>query len=265
MIDRVTEREIKICCATFYQSDIVLMLLGDVLHPGGLDLTYRLGQVMGLSERDRVLDVGCGRGTSAAYLAEQFGSHVTGIDYGTDNIAAAEEHAAARGMAHLTAFQPGDAEGLPFDDNWFDAIISECSFCTFPDKVTAASEIARVLRSGGRLGLTDMTVNGSLPDDIRSVLSWAACVEGAGPAGQYIATLEQAGFTGFVVEDHGAALLHMVTDVRRKLLAVELAAGLGKLSLRDINLSEAKRLAVRAVELIEKGVLGYTLIAAKKE
>jgi arsenite methyltransferase len=289
MTDMTNNREIKICCATFYQSDIVRMLLGDVLHPGGLALTGHLGEVLGLDPADRVLDVACGRGASAVHLAERFGCHVTDLDYGPENVAAADTHAAEKGVTHLTTFRQGDAEGLPFDNGSFDAVISECSFCTFPDKATAAAEMARVLRcpepacpersrraegrSGGRLGLTDMTVSGPLPDDMQTLLAWVACVTGAGTPEDYVATLRTADFTDSTVEDQRDALLEMVNDVRRKLLGVELAAGLGKLNgstelaevLDDLDLNEGKRLARRAIELIEAGVVGHTLIAARKE
>jgi len=261
--DTTTDREIKICCATFYQSDAVRMLLGDVFHPGGLALTRHLGEVIGLGPGDHVLDVACGRGASAVHLAEHFGCHVTGLDYGAENVAAAQAHAADKGVAHLTIFHQGDAEGLPFDDGMFDAVISECSFCTFPDKATAAAEMARVLRCpdlfncaqdrpaegrpSGRLGLTDMTVNSPLPDDIRSLLAWVACVAGAGTPEDYVATLRKAGFGHFIVQDRRDALLEMVDDVRRKLLGVELAVGLcrnsgglGKLNLGDLDLSQGR-------------------------
>ena len=109
-----------------------------------------------------------------------------------------------------------------------------------------------------------MTVGGLLPDDIQSLLAWVACVAGAGTPGDYVTTLRTAGFTDFTVEDQRGALLEMVDDVRRKLLGVELAVGLGKLDLGDLDLSEGKRLARRAVELIEGGTVGYTLITARK-
>ena len=259
------DREIKICCATFYQSDIVRMLLGDVFHPGGLGLTRHLGEVIELGSGDRVLDVACGRGASAIHLAQRFTCHVTGLDYGEENIAAAIGHAAESGVEHLTAFRQGDAEDLPFDDGTFDAVISECSFCTFPNKATAAAEIGRVLRPGARLGLTDMTVNGTLPSEIQTLLSWVACVAGAGTPEDYVVALEDAGFDDFAVEDQRDALLDMVADVRRKLLAVELAAGLGKLDLGSLDLTEGKRIARQAVELINGGTVGYTLIAARKK
>ena len=175
MMDTTADHGIKVCCATFYQSDLVRILLGNVFHPGGLALTRHLGESIGLGPGIRVLDVACGRGVSAVDLAERFGCHVTGLDYGAENIAAADAHAAESGVTHLTTFRRGDAEGLPFDAGAFDAALSECSFCTFPDKAMAAAEMARVLHSpepaegkpSGRLGLTDMTVSGTLPDDIQ--------------------------------------------------------------------------------------------------
>jgi SAM-dependent methyltransferase len=263
-LDTTADREIKVCCAAFYQSDIVRMLLGGVFHPGGLALTRHLGEAIGLGPGDHVLDVACGRGASAVHLAERFGCRVTGLDYGAENIAAAEAHAAESGVTHLMTFRQGDAEALPFGDGTFEAVISECSFCTFPDKATAAAEMARVLRPKGRLGLTDMTVNGPLPDDVQSLLAWVACVAGAGSSEEYVAMLRAAGLADFIVEDQQDALLDMVADLRRKLLGVELAAGLGRLDLGDPDLNEGKRLARRAVELIEDGTVGYALIIAKK-
>ena len=265
MVDTLVEQDVKVCCADFYQGDLVRMLLGDVFHPGGLALTCHLGERLGLGPGMQVLDVACGRGASAVHLAERFGCHVTGLDYGAENIAVAEARAAESGLAHLTTFRRGDAEGLPFEDGTFDAVVSECSFCTFPDKATAAAEMARILRPGGRLGLTDMTVQGTLPDDIESLLAWVACVAGAGSPEEYVTTLQAAAFTDFVVEDQRDALLDMVDNVRRKLLGVELAAGLGKFSLGDLNLEEGKRLARRAVQLVDNGMVGYTLITARRE
>ena len=258
------DREIKVCCATFYQSDIVRMLFSDVFHPGGLALTRHLGEEIDLGPLDRVLDVACGRGASAVHLAKHFGCAVTGVDYGSENIAAAEGLAAESGVTDMTTFRQGDAERLPFDDGAFDAAVSECSFCTFPDKATAAAEMSRVLRPNGRLGLTDIAVNGLLPDDIHSLLAWVACVAGAATPEDYVDILQGAGFAGFHVEDQQDALLDMAAGVRRKLLGVELAAGLGRIDMGSLDLDESNRQARRAVELIEDGIVGYVLITAKK-
>ena len=87
---------------------------------------------------------------------------------------------------------------------------------------------------------------------------------GAGTPEDYVATLRVAGFGSFVVEDQGDALLEMVTNVRRKMLGVELAVKLGKIDLGNLDLDEGKRLARRAVKLIENHTVGYALITAKK-
>ena len=264
MIERKEAREIKTCCATFYQSDIVRLLLGDVLHPGGLELTGYLGTVIGLRSEDKVLDIACGRGASVVYLAKRFGCHVTGLDYGQDNILAAQNHASLENVSHLTAFRMGDAEGLPFEDGSFDVVISECSFCTFPDKEKAALEMARVLRGHGRLGMTDVTINGPLPEDIQSLLGWVICLAGAGSPELYVSILQEAGFGDFIVEDKRDALLEMINGIRRRLLGVELAIGMGKLKLGDLDLTKVGSLAQHAQQLIESGVIGYTLFKANK-
>ncbi|GAI91123.1 unnamed protein product, partial [marine sediment metagenome] len=101
-----------------------------------------------------------------------------------------------------------------------------------------------------------------MPEDIQSLLSWVACVAGAGTPELYISALKKAGFADFVIEDHRDSLLEMANGVRRKLLSVELVISLGRLELGDLNLSEAKRIGQRTLELIETGLIGYTLITA---
>ena len=264
MTDQLADGEIKLCCATFYQSDLARMLLGDVFHPGGLELTQHLGESIRLGAADRVLDVACGRGQSAIHLAQSFGCHVTGLDYGSANIAAAQALTDEKGVFHLTEFRQGDAEGIPFANGAFDAVISECSYCTFPNKAVAASEMVRLLRPGGRLGLTDVTITGDLPEDIQNLVGWVACIAGAGTAQEYISTLQAAGLEDFFVDDQRNAMLEMVNNIRRKLLGVELAVNLKIIELGNLDLYECKSLARRAVELIENGTIGYTLITAMK-
>jgi arsenite methyltransferase len=271
----VPRSEEKISKSMSKESDVVRSLFGDIFHPGGLALTRQMGEVLGLTQGDDVLAVACGRGSSAVHLAERFGCHVTGLDYAAKNIVAAHALAEERGVSILTTFRQGDADrpGLPFDDETFDALISECSLCTFPDRAAAAAEMARVLRGpeyvvgkpGGRLGLTDITASGPLPKDIQTLLSWIARIAGVDTPEGYVETLRKAGFTDFAVQDQRNALLDLVTDVRRKLLGAEIAVGLGKLDLGDIDLNEAKRLARRSAELIQEGAVGYTLITARKQ
>ena len=264
MHDRNQAQEIKCTCARFYQHELIRKFIGDVLHPGGLKLTEHLGEVIGLGAGDKLLDIACGPGRSVVHLAKRFDCRVTGIDFGVDNIAAGEKNAAAQGVSDLTEFKSGDAEALPFPDNTFDAVISECSFCTFPDKNRAAQEMARVLRPQGRLGITDMTVNGPLPEDLKSQLGWVICITGANSAQDYVRQLKNAGFGDFYVEPQNESLVNMINDGRKKLLGAEILVKLGKLDLGNFDVSQAKEVARRALELAENGVIGYTLITATK-
>lgn len=74
--------DFKKCCADFYQTDIIRLLFGNSIHPGSLALTRELAEKMGLVRESNVLDVACGVGTTAIFIAKTFGCNVTGIDLG---------------------------------------------------------------------------------------------------------------------------------------------------------------------------------------
>src|SRR6185437_1372646 len=107
----------------------------------------------------------------------------------------------------------------------------ECSFCTFPNKEAAAQEFYRVLGAGGRVGISDLTRQGELPQELGGLLSWLACIGDAKSEDEYITLLTSAGFTPDVVENNADALTEMVEQIRMKLLGAEVLIGLDKLSL----------------------------------
>jgi ubiquinone/menaquinone biosynthesis C-methylase UbiE len=261
----VNDTELKSCCAAAYQSGFARLLLGDSLHPGGLPLTERLGNLLALSPRDHVLDVACGRGESAIFLAARFGCRVTGIDLGETNITDATLRAEAANVSTLVQFRIGDAESLDYPDASFDVVLCECAFCTFPDKRAATREFARVLRSSGRLGLSDLTRSGELPAELAGLLAWIACIADARAAEDYVALLEHGEFQSPSVEPHDEALAQMVRDIQGRLLAAELMVRLDKMSLPGVDFAEAKTTAVWAASAVRSGMLGYSLITAKKQ
>ncbi len=205
-----------------------------------------------------------GRGTSAIFLAQRFGCEVVGVDYGADMVAGATALAEEAGVSDRVRFEQGDAERLRFADGTFDAIMCECAFCTFPDKPAAAGEFVRLLRSGGRVGLSDLTRVGPLPSELETLLAWIACIADARPIGDYISYLEDAGFVTDRVEPHNAALVDMIKNVRTKLLGAELLVKLRKIDLPEADFDQAKILARSAAETVQRGGLGYALIVATK-
>jgi arsenite methyltransferase len=252
--------DVKACCAAFYETDAVRALLGDSFHPGGDALTKELGRAVRLGPGDHVLDVASGTGTSAFVLADEFGCRVTGIDYGERNVS----EATGRGHARCD-FRQADAEGLPFAAGAFDAVISECAFCTFPGKDAAAAEMLRVLKPGGRLGLTDMTlVSERVPAGLENLLSVVACIGDARPAAEYRRILAAAGFEEFHEVDQSNHLLAMVHDIRKKIDLARLAVAIKKLDLGGMDLDAARQTAQLAAKTIEDGAAGYVLLTARK-
>lgn len=154
---QVPEPSVKQCCANVYGSAAAKYLLGDSFHPGGLRLTEELAGFLALTPDSLVLDVASGKGTSAFFLAEKFGCRVIGVDLSEENVHQANAEALAKGLSEKIKFQLGDAESLPFASGAFDAILCECAFCTFPSKSVAAAEFYRVLKTGGRVGISDIT------------------------------------------------------------------------------------------------------------
>jgi ubiquinone/menaquinone biosynthesis C-methylase UbiE len=257
-------KDIKTCCATLYQSDWVRLLLGDSFHPGGLALTHRLGVLLDLQPGHRVLDVATGPGNSALFLAHQFGCEVIGLDYSADLVAQATARAEAAGLSHRVRFQQGDAERLRFAADSFDALICECAFCTFPHKTAAARELARVLRPGGRVGLSDLTRSGPLPSAMAGLLAWITCLADARPVEEYLAYFVQAGLVVEPVEPHDPMLSELIKTIQAKLLGTELLVKLKKLDLPGANFDQAKSLARSAAEAVQEGKLGYALIIGTK-
>jgi SAM-dependent methyltransferase len=217
-----------------------------------------------LRPRFQVLDVAAGQATSAIHLAQRFGCSVLGVDYGEATVAAVRAAAARAGRGDRVQLVTGDAERLPCADGAFDAVICECAFCTFPDKQAAAAEFARVLRSGGRLGLSDLTRTGLLPPDLQGLLAWVACIADARPVDEYVACLQGAGLAVDAVEPHDEALAAMVHDIRTKLLGAEVLVKLKILDLPGVDFEAAKAMIRSAADAVRMGTLGYALIVATK-
>jgi len=133
----------------------------DILHPGGFEITRELAQLCHINKLIKVLDVGSGTGESAFYLVRNFNCHIIGIDISDRMIKMAKRKAIDHGV--IIQFKKGDAHDLPFKDNTFDAVISECT-TSILDKERAIGEMVRVTRSGGYIGIHDICWKKDTPE-----------------------------------------------------------------------------------------------------
>jgi arsenite methyltransferase len=256
--------QIKACCAAAYGQDAVALLLGESYHPGGLALTRRLAQALGLRPGRHVIDVASGPGTTARLLAAEFGATVDGVDLGQPAVERARSAAEAAGLTAAVRFRVGDAKRLPLPGGLADAVVCECAFCTFSDKAAAAAEFARVLRPGGRVGITDVTAaDGGLPGELTTLTAWVACIADARPVSQYTDILAAAGLRTVRVERYDDALPRMIDQIEARLAMLRMTAA-GRLTAAGVNVDAVLHYTALARQAAAGGLLGYALLVAEK-
>ena len=128
-----------------------------VLHPGGFSATERLADECGIDNQTRVLDIACGKGTSAIFLAQKYGCRVEGLDISEDLIKEARDFARRNGVGDTVNFRVGDALDLPYSENEFDVAVSQAMLILVSDKRKAVQEAKRVLKPGGNAGWLELS------------------------------------------------------------------------------------------------------------
>lgn len=218
------------CCSTLYANPLAEMLVGDSLHPGGLASTRELLRASGFAPNDRLLDAGCGLGASSRLAAEEFCLAVDGVDGSAEVIALAGTRPSHRRVRWTHA----ELAALPFEDDTFDGVLSECVLST-TDRSVVLSELARVTRPSGVLLLSDVEVRPSAVPELAEdrLLGAALCVTDAWQPGELEARLPAAGFGIRRHRDLSASILSLVDRA-------EARVGLAMLAARDMGLDPAQ-------------------------
>jgi arsenite methyltransferase len=252
--------EFKACCADLYSNKTLLLLLGPSLHPGGLDLTKKLADELGLSSEDMVLDVASGTGSTTWFLSKTYGCKVHGVDLSKSLV----KQASITNRDNGACFVLCDGENLPFKDESFTTTVSECSLCLFPDLQQGLSEIRRTLQPEGKFGVTDFSVKGQLPPELDNVLTSLLCLSRKTSSEGYSDLVEQAGFNNVQVNDCSDSLKQLLEGVKKRLLIAQLLQGTGRLSLSYEQIAKAKRLLSLAEVSLNERRLGYLMLTAQK-
>jgi arsenite methyltransferase len=149
-----------------------------------------------LKPGETVLDLGSGGGIDVLLSARRVGptGKAYGLDMTDDMLALARENQRKAGAMNVE-FLKGAIENIPLPDNSVDVIISNCVINLSADKSRVLTEAFRVLRPGGRFAVSDVVVNGGVPEAIRqSMLLWVGCIAGALEKEDYRAKLTATGF-----------------------------------------------------------------------
>jgi len=200
----------------------------------------------------KVLDIGSGSGETVLTIAERVKptGKAVGVDFSPEGIALAKERAKQRKLESVTEFHQTNAMNLPFPDNTFDAVISECVVCLIQDKQKALNEKVRVLKPGGRVIMHDVITRAPMPKAMREDQRlYCGCIGGAVSLRENVEMMKTAGLTDIKTVDFTRKAKVMIkTDVGSQ----------------SENLKKNKA-AREIVDFVQKGGIGYALIVGTKK
>ena len=182
-----------------YEQELMREVTGPAIRPGGLALTDRAMEFCGLAPESRVLDAGCGCGTTVGHLRERWGLAATGVDISTRLLSE------GRQSGNLPLAR-GEISGLPTRSGVLDGLVCECVLSILPDPEKALREFRRVLKEEGFLILSDICLREEQGGptarcpNISSPVS--SCFSGAVSTQARSGQLESAGFSILLREDH---------------------------------------------------------------
>jgi ubiquinone/menaquinone biosynthesis C-methylase UbiE len=166
----------------------------DEFHVGGRAATMQLVRQLGLSADDHVLDVGCGLGGPARFVADRYHCRVTGIDITTDYVEAGAALSRWVGLDPYVSLHVADALRIPFGDGTFSAAYMLHAGMNIADKASLCCEVSRVLRKDALFAIYDVMRTGD--GDLCYPVPWATEAAGSAVATPeaYKAALRTAGF-----------------------------------------------------------------------
>ncbi len=150
----------------------------------------------GIKKGDRVIDLGSGAGNDCFVARAMVGEdgNVTGLDFSDEMIQKAVRNNKKLGYTNVE-FIKGDIEDIPVQENTYDVVISNCVLNLVPDKEKAFNEIYRILKKEGHFCISDVVIEGELPEGIKQDAEmYAGCVAGAIQKDKYLEIINHSGF-----------------------------------------------------------------------
>jgi arsenite methyltransferase len=195
----------SVCCGTNESS----IMADDYSKLEGYNADADLGLGCGLPTQfakikrgDVVIDLGSGAGNDAFIARHEVGEtgKVIGIDFTPAMIERARKNAEVRGFNNVE-FRQGDIDEMPVTSNKANVIVSNCVLNLVPNKHKVFSEVYRVLKPGGHFSISDIVLEGELPEKWRQVAElYAGCVSGAIQKKEYLGIIEEAGFANIQLQ-----------------------------------------------------------------
>lgn len=189
-----------------YEDDRIRNVTGETLRPGGFFITERALSFCSLEKDSRALDVGCGMGATVEFLREKMGKDAFGIDPSKKLI----ELGKRKGNLPLIL---GSGESLPYSNDFFDLVFTECTLSLMDDQKRALNEISRVLKPKGYYIISD--VYGKRPEyisDLRKT-NVQSCLGNLFDLEKLSDEIVNLGFEMIVLEDWSSLLKKLMVEI----------------------------------------------------
>ena len=197
------------CCGTTDCCTVDTLMADDYTRLDGYVADADLGLGCGIptefakiSEGDTVVDLGSGAGNDCFVARSLTGERgkVIGIDFTEKMIERARLNASNLGFSNVE-FRQGDIENLPLASETADVVVSNCVLNLVPGKVKAFEEMYRVLKVGGHFSVSDIVLEGELPEDLKKAAElYVGCISGAIEKREYLEIVKKAGFENVTVQ-----------------------------------------------------------------
>ena len=201
-------KETGCCCGSTPKKEVYNIMSDDYSTLEGYNEDADLGlgcglptQYAGIKKGNTVIDLGSGAGNDCFIAQAEVGNEgkVIGIDFSEPMIEKAKANAKKRGILNVT-FRQGDIEDMPVSAGRADVVISNCVLNLLPSKDRIFHEIYRVLKAGGHFCISDVVLNGEIPEKLKQAAEMhVGCVSGAIPKAQYLEKIKEAGFAEIVI------------------------------------------------------------------
>jgi arsenite methyltransferase len=182
--------------------------------------------LVNLKEGETVLDLGSGGGIDVFLASKKVGQHgkVIGVDMTEEMVERAKASAMKFGYSNVE-FRLGEIENLPVETGTVDTVISNCVINLSPDKLKVFQEAYRVLKSSGKLMVSDIVTKGELPENIKkSFDAWAGCIAGALEKTKYLDIIKKAGFEAIKIVSEKEYLIDISEDLADKIISIQVEA-----------------------------------------
>ena len=185
------------------------MIFGDgFVSPGGIETTAEFSKMLEVKTDENVLDLGCGVGGAAIFIARQYGCYVYGVDLSVNMIMCALEAAAATGNGDKVSFEVSDFSKPQFRSKLYDAAFSRDAFFYVKDKRSMLKSVYDGLKPGARLVMTDYCAGTSESDDFKAYVVKRGYTLTS--IDEYASILKEAGFEVKMAEDRSEQLMKCI-------------------------------------------------------